>query len=305
LSGECALDSYAPSVGTRKKVCCPSGSTVYLSSPDSTYFCTSTIPNGERCPISTTGNRLCQSGICLDDGRCAAEGKDNGSSCIENGDCQSLICLQLNRTCSLNKISEASSCAAAGDCLNGVCALDSYAPSTGARKKVCCPSRTRVYLSSPDSDYFCSNNIPTGERCPISSTGNRLCESGICLDDGRCAAEGKANGLSCIENGDCQSLICLQLNKTCSANKIPEASSCAANGDCLNGVCALDSYAPSTGVRTQVCCPSRTTVYLSSPDSAYFCTSNIPNGERCPNSSFGNRLCQSGSCIEGTCAAQK
>jgi hypothetical protein len=297
LKGECALDSYAPSVGTRKKVCCPSGDSTYLSSPDSAYFCTSIIPNGERCK----GNSLCQSGICLDDGTCAAEGKANGLNCVENGDCASLICLQLNSTCSAGRIPNAESCGANDDCLNGECALDSFAPSVGTRKKVCCPSGDSTYLSSPDSAYFCTSNIPNGERC----RGNSLCQSGICLDDGTCAAEGKANGLSCIENGDCQSLVCLELNKTCSASRISDSESCAADRDCLNDSCGFDSYAPSTGARKKVCCPSRTTVYLSSPDSAYFCTSIIPNGGQCPNTSSGNRLCQSGLCLEGTCAAQK
>ena len=169
-------------------------------------------------------------------------------------------------------------CDSGDECVLGVCAFDSYAP-VGNRQTVCCPSGDTVRAGS---EYFCTDIIPNGSLC-LANGGMVLIgfvQSGICLGNGVCAAERNANGLSCDENDDCQSAICLQPNKTCSASKLPGGSSCVVNEDCLNGVCVFDSYQPSTGTRQLICCPSGESVRLGLE---YFCTDIIPNGERCPD----------------------
>ena len=101
----------------------------------------------------------------------------------------------------------------------------------------------------------------------------------------------------CGENDDCESQACHPLTKICLEQRLSGGEECGTKEDCLSNVCSAGNF---DGTRTDVCCASGRSVYLSAPINDYFCNRSIPDGAGCPaEDSDGNSLCVSRICLGG------
>jgi len=293
--GECAFANYTAAA---KAVCCPTGTSSFISSFDhnvypkasSANFCRGQ-PNGATCPI----NALCESNICVF-GKCEGALIATSAPCEENADCESSVCA--NGVCQAGAFAAGEECQEDADCSLGECAFGNY---TAAAKAVCCPTGTSSFISSFDhnvypkasSANFCRGQ-PNGAACPI----NALCESGICVF-GICEAELRATSASCEENADCTSSVCAF--GVCQAGAFAAGEECQEDADCSLGECAFADY---TAGAKAICCPTGTSSFISSfshdvypkASSANFCRDQ-PTGSACPI----DALCESGVCTNGVC----
>ena len=173
---------------------------------------------------------------------------------------------------------------------------------------------------------MCSH-LPVGSRCSV----DRSCESGVCLK-GSCVASPQEDSESCDTNQDCKSrrcakqelletapLVCCPNGRAeltdvswtyrdeliCSESgagpvvAIADDQTCTDSGECENYACGLNSYSETAG---RICCSKGESYSLPvgwSYGNSLFC-GNLPDGTLCGD----NRMCSSGSCIDGQCSSQ-
>jgi len=217
------------------KVCCPTGNSIDLS-------------NGTMCSNRPSGD-VCENGV--------------------NSLCTSNVCVE--NVCGAQQV-PGGACDNHFDCINNACALESADPSA---PYICCPTGGYVFLAELDGTADAGNGMrictgqPDGASCSEDHDVDVLCESGMCIG-GTCRATRNAPGEVCVNDEDCENLVCAESS--------------------------LDEGA------AKICCPSNDHKHVYVPEASVLrdiCTGQ-PQGAQCGHHNI-DVLCESGSCISGVC----
>jgi len=303
---------------------------------------------GEEC--TTVGQNMCNSGGTQS--KCELEGNgcvplypqspnlfgvcDNVDCLLSNGDndCPSgETCLEVVNDSDVGLCSGALNCYEnSGTCDNKFCEYNSQCESNN-----CSASGSNICLPDPCvSNSMClsgncaklSEESPVGE-CSAGLLGQPCDQNGDCLN-GRCAYSQCVGGLdcespeqcksgvtfdvehSCVNNGHCDSSICL--NNICQNKEV--GSLCKSNGGCNASFCVITTetealYGDDVGIcsdgsECSVCNKQNDCELIETGKGVCRATSVAPNDKRCWNGTPGDPCsndneCVSENCINGTC----
>jgi hypothetical protein len=291
--------------------CCDSSDGSSYCMTDNYCSCTS---NGCPCDTATNTdtdgqNSSCTSGLCFNNS-CSYAPANNGS-CMLTSQCSSNLCT----IPSGSTVGQCTMCAANTDCAGSL--YGAYCVNG-----ICMENGAECLQDSDCSSGYCDT---TNYVCVNSTTcsDGTTCSTGNCdTTTGTCIACQDAEGLNCLNDGDCCNSTCTTSSgETCSAGDTCSCSCaptngcpCSSNGQCYGNVCTVP-----TGGTVQACqaCTSDSDCNGSSYGAYCAVGACIPNQPECTQDSdcpspgscdMTNYVCVSSTtcsdsitCATGTC----